>query len=512
MNINLTNLIMNFKQALKLSSVLFAFAAFMLQGCDDDSSFGSDLEVRIIPTDLSYPEIVNAREFSHIESGRPTINSNGHPVQFAVESIRKGDQILDASFLNFVTIQNPEELETTHPDTGEVVTTYDLSDAGKIMISENDVFDYGDYYFSIKAYASVDGVTRDVIFEDAWHLMIGPGLPEGIAYCPTKANFISGGSETSPPAEVIGGNPDIRFELGSDNEKLIIDASTGVLSLNPSYIVGATESISPTINVVSNITEEVVPFDGVFTAIISQTPEVIPSEDIYFFYPSLVPNINNNLAAGGDGYSRDVPVNPFAGWVFNNNLLRGVNPAPTPDAVAARTAAGISGNKALTNRFWGPLTDPFEIWMITDPVNLTQYGGCFNTKVVFWVKQNITMHLDIMPDGSTPIGFEIQVTDNYTGDVETTSWTNVNDQVSCEINNSGTILSGTPYPLSGLPDADPANNAMNQWVRCELDLADYATSGNFTIAFRNLSYYSSVPSNMRGDSFISDLHFVASEN
>lgn len=80
---------MKIKSALKLS-VLAVFAMLSLHGCDpDESSFGRDLEVQIAPSDLSYPEIVNAREFSYIESTAPFINTNGEPVKFELVSIKK---------------------------------------------------------------------------------------------------------------------------------------------------------------------------------------------------------------------------------------------------------------------------------------------------------------------------------------------------------------------------------------------------------------------------------------
>ena len=92
--------------------------------------------------------------------------------------------------------------------------------------------------------------------------------------------------------------------MGSDQDKLTIDSSTGEITLNNSYSITESIDISPIINVVSNISGEVVSFENILNIRLSQTPEPIETSVNYFFYPSLKPKSKGNLAAGGDGYSR----------------------------------------------------------------------------------------------------------------------------------------------------------------------------------------------------------------
>lgn len=495
---------------------LAIIVTFLLQSCDPDkSSFGEDLEVGIIPTDLSYPEIINAREFSYIQTSTPFINSNGHSVFFEIVSIKMDGAILDETYMNSVTILNPETIEITHEVTGDLIVLDDLSNAGKIIIEEGNPFSSGEYYFTIKTSVTINGVQESKIFEDVFHLNVGPDLVDIISFCPFKYNFIPGSTTNfSVAPEVVSGNPNILFELGTESDKLSIDPVTGVISLNPNYSITATEFLNPVINVISTISNEVVSFENTITVALSADPVDLGLTIDYFFYPSFKSNNPKNLAAGGDGWSRKIPVDAFASWVSANHIGREDNPVSTPDAVAARAAAGITGNKALRTNYWGPLVSPWETWIIADPVNLASYKGCFDTKVVFWTKINLPAEapLDYFPDGRTPVGMEIQITDNYTGDLTTTNWTQINDILTCEIEDNGTEFIGTPYPLSGVPNVDDAKNANGKWVRCELDMANYIENTSFTIAFRNLTYYDvDLSSTLRGEAFISDLHFVATE-
>ena len=130
--------------------------------------------------------------------------------------------------------------------------------------------------------------------------------------------------------------------------------------------------------------------------------------------------------------------------------------------------AGITENNALTHPYW-TLDNPVESWIIIDPVNLSQYEGCFDVKLQIWTKMNLTSDQIYLDDGRTPINLEFYVSDNYTSDVTTTNWILVNSDMESEINSNGMIFSGRPYPgdQSG-PDPDnvkDANkNANNLWV------------------------------------------------
>lgn len=508
---------MKIKSIFKLS-FLAIFVILLSQSCAEDSSFGEDLQVQVLPTDLSYPEILNAREFSYIESAAPFMNSNGHPVYFELVSIKKGEEILDDSYKNSVTILNPSFYIYEHPDTGDQVVFDDLSEAGQIIIEDENPFGNGEYFFTVSASVEINGTMESTIFEDALRLIIGPELVEGISYCPNKLNFVSGETTTSNPAEIFGGNPDFRFELGTESDKLTIDASTGAISLNSSYSISGTEILTPIINIVSNLSDEIVSIEEAFTAVLSTTPIDLGKEVNYFFYPQLKPNFANNPAAGGNGYS--VEISDFASkpnWVKKHfyKEIPGAKQLKFQEVLDTRTEAGVSGIKGLTFFYWGPLANPFQTWMVADAVNLSSFAGCFDTKVVFWVKQNIPQAvLDGVWAGETetPVNIEIQISSNYTGDVYTTTdWVQINDLMTCKIGENGDEFLGTPYPLSG-EDTDPAKNANNLWVKCELDLADYGDSTSFTIAIKNKTTYDSdLSGNLRGELYISDLHFVASE-
>ncbi|MDH3322011.1 MAG: hypothetical protein OEM04_03420 [Flavobacteriaceae bacterium] len=532
---------MKLKFAFRLS-FLAVFVMFLLQSCDEDkSSFGEDFEVLIVPTDLSYPEILNAREFSRIESAVPMVNSNGHTVFYELVNIKKDGQILDETYMNSVTIKEFTVIEKTHPDTGDVIKIHDVSENGQIIINEGNPFGNGEYYFTVKASVVMDGKFESAIFEDVLHLTVGPMLVEGISYCPFKMNFVSGEETASNPAELFGGNQDIRFELGTESDKLTIDPSSGVISLNPSYSISETEYLNPVINVVSNVSEEIVSFENTFTAVLSATPVELEREADYFFFPKLQQTSKQNAALGGDGYSRvfvehktgDVHIkagdpDETSNWFISKALWRNHKNSPvvdTPDAVAVREDAGVAGTQTLEHQMW-TITGPSESWIVMDPQNLALYEGCFDSKAVFWYKIFMNPNSGYEEDGSTPIELEVKITNNYTGDVKTTSWTQVNDILECEINDNGIIMTGTPYPgdQSGIqpPNGvkDPSNSPNDLWVRAELNLDEYRSEGAFTLAFRFKTQYDKEPFYvdpvtgdhvLNGKVLLSNVHFVASE-
>jgi len=527
---------MKTKFALRLS-YLAIIVTLLLQSCEDKSSFGEDLQGAVFPTEITYPDILNAREFVEVESAAPFLNTNGHPVTFELVSIKKGEEMLDASYLSDVSIKNYSVIESKVRDASDTLNPYtiytkDLYEMGKITIAENDKFSNGEYFFTIKVSAEINGVMESNVFEDVLRLYIGPELVVGIAYCPFNMNFVSGESTTSNPVELIGGNPDIRFELGSESDKLSIDAVTGALSLNSSYTVSATEYLNPIINVVSNITDEAVSFEGtaVFSAVLSTAPVVLDKQNEYFFFPNLIPVSKDNLALGGDGWSRQVVefdttdddwYNPKAVW------QAATPPVDTPDALAVREESGVQWTQRLQIPWW-TMENQHDSWVVIDAQNLALYQGCFDSKVVFWY--NLYFDKDqtnngYEEDGSTPIAFEVKISTNYTGDVTTTDWTPVNDILECEINDNGTIFTGMPYPgnQKGLnPDGlkDLTKNANKKWVRGELNLEDYKTEEAFTIAFRIKTYFDGdTPytvnkwnaNGMKGFIRLSNVHFVATE-
>jgi len=516
------------------SFYLFAFIlTFLNIGCEKVDSFGEDLEVAKVPGSIAYPDIRNAREFSKIVSAVPFIDANGHSITLELLSIKKGTDILDDSYMSYVSIGQAVIKETTVDvnDVPTVVKTTDLSNLGVITIADGNPFGYGDYYFTIKA-TSIEG-NGSAIFTDAFHLFVGPDLADGIAYCPFNMNFVSGASTTSEAVELFGGNAAVRYELGTEADKLSIDPTTGAISLNPSYTVTATETLTPTINVISTVTDEVMSFDGTFTAVLSTAPVVLNKQKDYFFFPTLRTTAKKNVGLGGAGYSRVFVEHKGvqagdpeettdwyitnALWKSHKNAKKFLPPVPTADAVAVRGDAGVSGTTKLLMPFW-TIVKPTDTWIVMDPVNLALYEGCFETKAVFWYNLYLNQFAGYELDGSTPIGLEVYITNNYTGDTSTTSWTQVNDILECEINNNGNVFTGTPYPgdQSGIQPPsgvkDLTKNANNLWVRSELNLENYKTETKFTIAFRVKTYFNAAPNlPVNGNASISNVHFLASE-
>lgn len=529
------------KTLLRLSYVLICFLVFFTQSCEE-TSFGEDLQVPTMPMSIDYPEILNSREFSYVESATPFIDANGHSVIFEIVSGRKGDQPLDGTYMKFVSIVNSNFIETEDPRDGSKMYVENLGEMGKIIIAEGNPFGHGDYYFTIKLTTNDgDDVIDSEIFEDAFHLNIGPGLVEGVSYCPFKMNFVSGENTTSGPIEIFGGNADVRFELGSEADKLSIDPVTGAISLNPGYGIGAREELMPIINVISNVSEEVSSFEETFTAVLTLTPEELDKQKDYFFFPTLKLTSKQNAALGGNGYSRVFVEHSTNGetikagdpeetsnWFISKALWRNHKNSPvvdTPDAIAVRDEAGVSGTQTLEHQMW-TITGPSESWIVMDPQNLALYEGCFDSKAVFWYKIFMNDNSGYEEDGSTPIDLEVMITNNYTGDVKSTSWTQVNDILECEINDNGIIMTGTPYPgdQSGIqpPNGvkDPSNSPNDLWVRAELNLDEYRSEGAFTLAFRFKTQYENKPFYvdpntgehvLNGSVRLSNVHFVASE-
>ena len=107
------------KSILKLS-YLAMFMALLFTGCERDS-FGEDKEVAVAPSSLRYVSVIDAREFSYIETSRPSINSNGELITYEITQIKKDETILDESYLNSVSILNYSVIETNWElnETGE---------------------------------------------------------------------------------------------------------------------------------------------------------------------------------------------------------------------------------------------------------------------------------------------------------------------------------------------------------------------------------------------------------
>ncbi|MCG9972543.1 hypothetical protein [Christiangramia crocea] len=497
-----------------LRLVIFFVTALLFFNCEKEPIKGSTSKDSIAPISMSYVDLTNVREYSRITSGIPFVSANNETVYFEVVSVRNEEGILDETYLEHVTIMNPVEDTIVSEDYGDI-NFVDPGGAGTIIIEEGNNFGYGDYYFTVKATIKRDGKEYSNVFEDVLHLNIGPQLVSAINYCPVTYNLVEGEGLATSEATVASGNPDVRYELASDTDKLTIDPTTGVISLKPSYQVSETEKIEPSINVISNISEEVVTMEsGIIRIFASKEAENVKTPTNYFFYPTL------EETSTRFGYTRIVEERGGLKVTTNkkNKVWKRIKPTSLADSI--RSDAGVNGTKALStfNVDWGPKGSKRHVsWVIMNPQNLTTYAGCYRAEATFWIRN---YGIEYLNDGRTPSGLEIFVTDNFTGEIETTNFTQINDILSCQINNEGEVFLGTPYPGNQEgpdPDGlkDPTRNADGEWVKCTLDLTPYLGQENFVLAFKYASYFQGKiiagEDGFAGGHQISDVHYKANE-
>lgn len=460
-----------------------------------------DLKTSESPKDLFYAEILNARENSKIISGVPTIDTNNLIPIFEVVSGRYANGTsLDESFMSYVSISNVDIN----------ATTINYSKAGVITIEDENKFNVGEYYFSVKVTTSYEGNVNSTIFEDVFHLTVGPQLVKDLLFSPIAQNLVVGTGNTTTKPYLLSGNPDVKFSLGSNEEKLNINDATGVISLKEGYATVENDTLYPKVIVTSNISGETTEFQGdsFLMLVASNEPVILPKKTIYFFYPTL--QAENTLY----GYKKGII---SLGSVSENSVW--IQDVPSPMAKNERPA-DVSGNKAIwTNLSVGDYL-PHESFVTINPQDLTLYKLGYNVSTVFYIQNQ---YVEYMPSGQTPADLEVFISTDYTGDDATSTWTQINDQLSCQINSlTATPFIGTPYPGDqklggGDPDGkkDPTKNADAKWVRCEFDLNAYKNIKTFALKFKIASYYTGpikgVGSSRPGRFYLSDVHFKASE-
>ncbi|MBD0401958.1 hypothetical protein [Flammeovirga sp. EKP202] len=609
---------------------IFLTSILLMIGCERTSFMeSSGLPQNITVRNLSYPSIINARAYSKITTAVPTMDSDGVPCAFSIQSVRsEEDGELPSDYLDQVSIASAymdsirviltiDEYEEQKKDEsgalvfdgeGEPVmlTKYDTTfhytplmnpnKAGQITIEDGNKFGEGDYYFTMALTPITDTEENTQIFEDAFHLNVMPLLPIGIRFESLQQNLVIGQElkTLAPTLKFAKEVPsyDVRFELLSDTLKLQINSVTGEISLNPSYNITKNEAVTPSVRVISNITGEVVDFEGsieILQIIISDEPLVLnagpllPPAMMYIPYAqNLVegagtittapdvssgnPSLTFTLESETDKLMIDertgqISLNPayvlsqdqvevtptvkvtslisyeektFEAKVkvvisktvvflpkstfnfFYPSLIgmdgfkvQGVNRGGVGDALFwknnqyqipsqadAERPAGITKPHGIIihNLLYGPTRSPLhDSWMIMDAQNLVQYNADgYDVKAVFWMKNDLVLYL---PDGSAPADLEVYITDNYTGNVSTTTWTQVNSRLKYKIEGVGVDYTGTPYPGDNTgdnPDGGKNNDsalAYKKWLRFELDLADYKAYSKFTLAFRYKTNY-----------------------
>ena len=145
---------MKIKSIFKLSFLAIT-ALILAQSCNNDqSSLGEGAQVPSLPTEISYPDILNIREFGYVESAVPLMNTNGSPVTFELASIRKGNETLGEPFLKSVSVVNYTVVESTVIDRGDpenpieyTIYTNDMGQMGKVIIEDENAFENGEYFY-----------------------------------------------------------------------------------------------------------------------------------------------------------------------------------------------------------------------------------------------------------------------------------------------------------------------------------------------------------------------------
>ncbi len=476
------------------------------------------------PADLAYMDVVNARENSFIQTGKPTVDTDNLFPSFELVKVTdgKGNE-LSGEYISSVSIEQPVEvIKNLEPDyfyveNGDTVKTYkgvNSRNAGRITIAEGNPYGIGDYYFTIKVKTTTpDGVELSKVFENVFKLNVGPELVENLLYWPIAQNLVAGG-DPSGKAFALNGNSDISFELLNLKDTLTIDSKTGVISIDSKFTVNSRIDVYPQVQVKSNISGETTVFSGkdfLMLALSVNPVTDLPKVDVInFYYPTFAKK--NGLY----GYTFKV-IRPgsIKSWNIFKTSGRGNS---FPGAVDERPEKIKGSVKAVENNATAGECLPFEGFMVVNPVDLTLYKR-FNQKVVFYIQNRYVEYLD---DGTTPTKMLVKISSDYSGDVNKASWTDVNAELECAIENKpNDVFTGMPYPgdqKGDNPDGlkDPSRNADGKWVKCTLDLDKYNDAKRFTIAFHYNSYYTgSIKNNAPvnrgrpGTYYVSDVHFFA---
>jgi len=503
--------------------VMTLFAAILIVCACEKSSFmgNSDPNSHLAPSNLSYANILNAREFDEIKSNVPTINSGGIPCFYKVLSVRDTIAQLDDSYLDCVSIASAyfdtiysEGIDENGDSVFFETPIIKPNNCGQITITENDKYAQGDYYFTIEATSHKNGDSLKTVFDDAFYLNVVPELPTKILYSPFSQNLVVGEDMSTTEAYVPMNDPDVTFVLTNHEDKLIVDSSTGAFSLNPSYTVTEPETVRPSLKLIINASQEEVSFEsGFLDIVISNTPIDLPGRETFFFYPNLL--YGNNTQFGYLKYTFNQEPLP------NNKIWNNTNTLP-PLALEERPDT-ITDNKSILmdNLAWGGGANsyPVDSWVVMNAQDISQYSYGYDVRAVYHYKQAEVRYL---PSGATPSDLEVYITNSFTGDIATTEWTQVNEILKCKITDQEEEFIGTPYPGDNEgPDPDGKKDltrvAHYKWVRCELDLSPYKDWTQFTLAFRYAPYhkqalnYKNGVGSRFGNYWISDVNYKATE-
>lgn len=531
---------------MKIKQLLLLLSYMLVVIACENNSFAPEMGEAYNPTELHYVEIMDAREGVNIATAPPTVQTGGLIPEFEIVQVRKEDgTVLNESNMQFISIGSSTVVEVgIDPDAGKVdengnplesITAINSVENGVIFIAPGHNLTVGNYYFTIKVHTESDGVSYSTIFEDAFHLYIAPLLPSNLIYSPKTQNLVYGDAESKTSAPLVpDANPAITFELEDYTDKLSIDAETGEISIAPDYNYVEYDTLYPTIRVVSSISKEVTLFEDKLTAIITDTPQEMPLETIYFFYPTL--NTTGSFPTGGDGFSVqvDIPGNGEDIWGVVDNSNGKFLEAPVE-----RPLENTSQTVLETQTHGGSATQPTSSWMVTTTQDLTLFKYGYDLSFNYYYQPAFQTYME---DGRTPADLEVYISTDYTGgDIQDAegnwlngTWTQVNENIISRRSEGtssgkssgapwGPEFIGTPYPGDQKgPDPDgrktPGTSFYGKWVKCSYTIDPSQITPSFTVAFKVATYFdgellnnSTVPGR-GGIFFLSDFNYKGVES
>lgn len=495
----------------KITLLSVVMSLLLLIACQEDTFMGDSEMVYQPPSDLKYMDVEGAREGKRIITFPPAVNTGKLIPYFEILSVKDSEgNELDETYMKDISIANPVVGKFVNTETGESneIPVISYKDAGAITIAEGNKFTNGDYTFDIKVITSPEDATikQEATFVNGFELKVGPALAEALIFSPLTQNLLTDASNQTTAPFMPVGNADVRFELGNHTDIFTINAETGVIKIKDGVTVQA-DTYYPQVKVISNISEEVASFEGqdFLVLIVSDTPVELEPQTITLFYPTM--QAENTMYGYRKFVMKDGGLDDNKIWIQN---------AGCPLAADDRPESAAGAKSVMTNIVVGGQSLPHESWVVMNSQSLYNYSQGFDLSAIFWIKNQ---YVEYMADGRTPTDLEVYVSTDYASSVENATWEKVNAVVKSEINNSGNIIIGTPYPgdqKGDNPDGlkDPAANADAKWVKCILDLAPYKTATNFTLAFKFASYFDEAISGATGRGgryYISDVHVQAKE-
>ncbi|UXX81291.1 hypothetical protein N7E81_09330 [Reichenbachiella carrageenanivorans] len=508
----------------KILPIVAIFSWLFMLGCVEDTFMddASSVKTPEAPSGLTYTPVINAREFTRILSGPPVMNTAGLIPTFEVVEIKDADKnTLDESYTQFVSVIDTSMVVTNlteddwfvdaSGDTVKQTTSINFQDIGTIVIGDGNTFANGTYYFTVKVTTQDGEQLYSSVFEDVFELQVGPKLATDLLYIPTTQNLLIGQDQKTTEPIVYNANSDIRFELANYKDTLEIDPVTGKISVADNYIsISGADEFSPTVNVVSNISEEVVSFDDAITVWVSNFPVYIPKDTVMIYYPTF--QAESTLY----GYQVEIEELGLVSEPWKRVGATAQTAEDRPDENTAQRMLKLQVNS-------GTASQPHTSWLIINSQDLSKYELGFNLEAKFYI---LNQYVEYLPDGTTPSELGIFISTDFSNDFASASWTRVDDQVESIIyDGSGypeaNAFMGLPYPgdQTGVdPDGrkDLTKNADGTWTKCRLDLAPYKSETNVTLAFKFISNFEGeivfTDGHSRGGSHnVADVHFMAYE-